>query len=76
MQVLYKNGKTVALYHRGRGKALCLLYKNLLQEFINKGGICMMIISLESAFYIVSIIAIFCGAAYKAGYEAGKNAKK
>ena len=27
-------------------------------------------------FYIVSIIAIFCGAAYKIGYEIGKNAKK
>ena len=36
----------------------------------------MIIITLESAFYIVSIIAIFCGAAYKIGYEAGKNTKK
>lgn len=36
----------------------------------------MIIISLESAFYIISIIAIFCGAAFKVGYEVGKNAKK
>lgn len=32
----------------------------------------MIIISLESVFYIVNILAIFCGIAY----EAGKNAKK
>ena len=36
----------------------------------------MIIISLESAFYIVNILSIFCGVAYKAGYETGKNAKK
>ena len=36
----------------------------------------MITITLESVFYIVSIISIFCGAAYKLGYENGKNAKK
>ena len=35
----------------------------------------MITISLESAFYIVSIIAIFCGASYKIGYEMGKTQK-
>ena len=50
--------------------------KTSLQEFIKKEGICMILISLESVFYIVNILAIFCGIAYKAGHEAGKNAKK
>lgn len=35
-----------------------------------------MIITLESAFYIVSIVSVLCAAAYKLGYENGKNAKK
>lgn len=40
-----------------------------------KGGIAL-IISLETIYYIVGIISILCGAAYKLGYENGKNAKK
>ena len=31
---------------------------------------------LESIYYIIFIISVFCGAAYKLGYENGKNAKK
>lgn len=33
-------------------------------------------ISLQSVYYIMSIISILCGVAYKIGYEIGKNAKK
>lgn len=36
----------------------------------------MIIITLESLYYIVFIISVLCGAAYKLGYENGKNAKK
>ncbi len=36
----------------------------------------MITVSLESAYHIVAIIAIFCGAAYKLGYEMGKHTKK
>ena len=36
----------------------------------------MLIVSLETAYYAISIIMIFCGVAYKIGYEHGKNAKK
>ncbi len=33
-------------------------------------------ITLESLYYVIAICAILCGAAYKIGYENGKNAKK
>lgn len=33
-------------------------------------------VSIETVYYIVAIAAIFCGAAFKIGYELGKNAKK
>jgi len=33
-------------------------------------------ITLETVYYIVAIAGILCGAAYKLGYENGKNAKK
>ena len=33
-------------------------------------------ITLETLYYIVAIVSILCGAAYKLGYENGKNAKK
>lgn len=36
----------------------------------------MIIVTLESVFYLVSIVSILCGAAYKLVYENGKNAKK
>ena len=36
----------------------------------------MITISLQSIYYIVGIAGIFCGAAYKLGYEVGKNARK
>ncbi len=35
-----------------------------------------MITTLESVFYIISIASVLCGAAYRLGYENGKNAKK
>ncbi len=36
----------------------------------------MIMVTLESIYYIVVITSILCGAAYKLGYENGKNAKK
>ena len=33
-------------------------------------------ITIESLYYIVAIVAILCGAAYKLGYENGKHTKK
>ena len=33
----------------------------------------MITISLQSVYYIVAIISILCGAAYKLGYENGKH---
>lgn len=36
----------------------------------------MIIISLESIYYIVFIASVLCGASYKLGYENGKNARK
>lgn len=35
-----------------------------------------MIITLETASYIISIVSVLCSAAYKLDYENGKNAKK
>jgi len=36
----------------------------------------MISLSIESVYYFVGIMSILCGAAYKLGYEMGKNAKK
>ena len=36
----------------------------------------MMTISLQSIYYGLGIASILCGAAYKLGYEIGKNARK
>lgn len=36
----------------------------------------MITISLQTVYYTVGIVSILCGAAYKLGYELGKNAKK
>lgn len=33
-------------------------------------------ITLETLYYVITIAGILCGAAYKLGYENGKNAKK
>lgn len=33
-------------------------------------------ITIETTYYIVAIVGILCGAAYKLGYENGKNARK
>ena len=35
-----------------------------------------MTISLETVYYIVVIISVLCGAAFKLGYELGKSARK
>lgn len=36
----------------------------------------MITISLQSVYYALGIESILCGAAYKLGYEIGKNARK
>lgn len=36
----------------------------------------MITISLQSIYYAFGIVSILCGAAYKLGYEIGKNTKK
>ena len=36
----------------------------------------MITISLQSIYYALGIAGILCGAAYKLGYEIGKNARK
>ena len=42
-----------------------------------KGGHLQVItISLQSIYYALGIASILCGAAYKIGYEIGKNARK
>ena len=40
-----------------------------------KGGHLLMI-TIETIYYFVAITGIMCGAAYKLGYENGKNARK
>ncbi len=35
-----------------------------------------MYISFEVLYQIVMVVTVLCGAAYKLGYEIGKNAKK
>ncbi len=36
----------------------------------------MILISISDICNIITVVAILCGAAYKLGYENGKNAKK
>lgn len=33
-------------------------------------------ITIETIYYVVAIVGILCGAAYKLGYENGKSARK
>ena len=36
----------------------------------------MITISIQTIYYMLGIASILCGAAYKLGYELGKNARK
>ena len=36
----------------------------------------MIAVSVQTIYYLIAILSIVCGAAYKLGYENGKNAKK
>lgn len=36
----------------------------------------MITITLQSIYYAIGIVSILCGAAYKIGYEIGKNTRK
>ena len=50
---------------------------NLFYQESGKGGLLQLItISIETIYYALAIASILCGAAYKLGYELGKNAKK
>ena len=43
---------------------------------ICKEEVCAMYLTIESIYYLIAIVSIACGAAYKLGYANGKNAKK
>lgn len=36
----------------------------------------MIAVSVQTIYYLIAILSIVCGTAYKLGYENGKNAKK
>lgn len=36
----------------------------------------MVTVSIQSIYYIVAMVSVLCGAAYKLGYDNGKNAGK
>lgn len=61
-----------------QSRSLSLVHIETFQGIFVKGGLYlqMITISLESIYYIVVIISVLAGAAYKLGYENGKNAKK
>ena len=44
--------------------------------YFGKAVLVLIVISLEAIYYMVGIAAILCSAAYKIGYEIGKNTKK
>lgn len=54
---------------------LCL-HRNLFLESRRGGLLHMITISLQTIYYALGIASILCGAAYKIGYELGKNARK
>ena len=53
---------------------LCLHICLLRTLYGRRTAYCM--ITIETIYYIVVIASIICGAAYKIGYENGKNARK
>ena len=64
---------TVGRLSSAREYKLCLhrnLSRNLRKEDL------LHMITIETIYYIVVIASILCGAAYKIGYEHGKNARK
>ena len=60
-----QSGSTSPVYIYGK---LC--------RFTERRKLQMITISLQTIYYAVAIASILCGAAYKLGYEIGKNAKK
>ena len=52
------------------------IHRNRLRNLCREEGVAVLIVSLETAYYVISIITLFCDVAYKIGYEHGKNAKK
>lgn len=52
------------------------LHRNLKGILWRVGRLQMITVSLQSIYYALGIASILCGAAYKIGYELGKNAKK
>jgi len=63
--VALQSGSTSPVYIDGK---LC--------RFVREEIMHMITISLQTIYYAVAITSILCGAAYKLGYEIGKNAKK
>lgn len=54
---------------------LCL-HRNLSGNLRKEDLLHMITISLQSIYYALGIASILCGAAYKLGYEIGKNTRK
>ncbi len=53
------------------------VYIETLSGIFGKGELLHMItISLQSIYYALGIASILCGAAFKLGYEIGRNARK
>ena len=69
--MLPKYGRTVCLPPESTSS---VLHRNLSGNLRKEDLLHM--ITIETIYYIVVIASIICGAAYKIGYEHGKNARK
>lgn len=58
---------------------MCLflrLHRAKILSIVRYASVFLHMITIETIYYIVVIASIICGAAYKIGYENGKNARK
>lgn len=67
--------KTVERLSSTREYKLCL-HRNLSRNLCERRTLANDNNSLQSVYYALGIASILCGAAYKIGYEIGKNARK
>ena len=58
-----------------QGEKALFLHRNLSGNMYERRTLHMLTVSIQTIYYVVGIISILCGAAYKLGYENGKNAK-
>jgi len=54
----------------------CFIHRYLPLEICKWEVFALMHLTIESVYYLIAIVSIACGAAYKLGYANGKNAKK